>query len=231
MKTWKCTYIAIRWAPKSSMQLIRVMVSRHLSQDHALGYAYNQYNLSYLSKNSKLAKSRVLWYGNPAYGRALYKLAVVEEMADDTSISSGIDISNQHTRRQLLYLLQEMRDEWFDRTTPSRKNKYQDHSLELSRLAWSTTIPEGWRLVREGTTIKKTDKEFGDSTCTPNHWGSVAWYNVGKRTTKSSSIGFVDETGKTYKTIPAHIDPLIIRQNRTPQALGLSSSRLSKTEL
>jgi len=215
MKKWKCTYLKINWKPKCSMQLLAVKISLHVSQNHALAHAHNLYQLCYLSNNANGVKSRILWYGNPNYGQSAYKFAIIEETEDDVTINAGIDIACQHTKRQLKYLMQEMRDDWFDRSTARRNKKYQDHSIELSDLAWRMTIPEGWHLVREGTVIKQSDLQFSENTYNPRFWGSVSWYNIGKKVGKSSGIGFADETGKIYKTIPAHIDPLIIRRNKT----------------
>lgn len=203
-KHFICLFLNIKWKPKGSMTLLRVESSIHASEKAACGHAYNFYDVSYLKKDKKAI---FIWGGNPSYGYGSYEFAIIAKV-DHCSVS--VPLTDHWYRQKIRGWLQEMFDDW--RKPHLAKKLYEDHSIQLSILAWQTTIPKGYKLVRTGTVMTKDDKEFGGSSRGPRFWGSVSWYNVGKKVEKRQGMQWVDQHGKTYRRVSGYIDPLIIRK-------------------
>jgi len=205
---WIAVFINVRWKPKGTMTIKEISHNSFSSKDEALAYAYNFHDCGYVKTiKNKTETAFIAWCGNPRYGYAEYRHTVIVPTTTNSFVVSNRDQSLRNR-------LQEMFDDWFKNDT--RDNKmYIDESIKLSRLSWQTSIPKGWKLLRVGSTIKETDKEFVDSSYGPNFWGMVSWYNVGKKVEKTQGISWVKMVkGKevVYKTEPGHPTPLIIRK-------------------
>lgn len=199
-----CLFIDIKWRPKGSMTLYNVSSSFHKCKKEALGYAYNTYRISYLKSDSNYS---IVWNGNPSYSYCRYKFAIIVE-ANHYNLS--VNIKDHWYKIKLRDWLDEMFKDWFKPF--GSKKIYEDNSIQMSRYSWQTTIPKGYKLVRPGTKILKTDLEFTKDQCSPNFWIQPSWYNIGKLVEKGQGMKWIGKNKKVYKREPGYITPLIIRK-------------------
>lgn len=198
-------FLNVRWKHKCSLIIKEISYQPFESKDQALAWAYNYHDCSYLkSIKTKHETAYIVWQGNPSYGYSDYRHVIIVPAQNNFTIS--------HNDNNLKLRLVEMLFDW----SKDREQKlYIDRSTMLSRLAWSTSIPKGWKLLRTGSVIKETDKQFGSSAYGKNFWGIVHGYNVGKKVGRMSGINYIKlVNGKemVYRKEPGHPDPLIIRK-------------------
>ncbi len=211
---WKCLFLEIVFNPKTkSLTLKNVSISLHQSKEEALGFTSINYGLHYVKDSQE---SAICWDGNySGYCTHLYKVCFISKY--DTP-QFTFSISDKYTNNKLRSLLKEMYEDW--RSHP--KSIYVDMSVEMSNFAWQTTIPKGYKLLRVGSIIKENDLEFDKM------WGTISWYNVGKKVKKGYGMTYKNSKGKIYKRTEGENDPLIIRKNiittndkESPLHLGL----------
>ena len=199
---WKCLFLVIVFNPKTKALVLRkVDLTLHKSKEAALGYAGLHKNLPYVKMQDNHA---VAWWGNPSWGNSEYQFAIISEQYVEENI--GIDITEKHIRRRFREMFKEMFDDWNAGSKLAQDRIYKDMSIELSRWAYLTTIPKGYKLLKVGSVIKETDLEF------EKYWLQPNWYNVDKKVKKGQGVCYKNSKGKIYKTIPADNDPLIIRK-------------------
>lgn len=202
---WMAVYMVVKYKPKKSVIIKSICYQSFETSEQALAWAFNYYDCAYLKeRDNKKQSNYILWAGNPnVYGE--FRHAVIVPIQQSFSIA--------YNDQNLKHRLEEMLSDW---SNNGDDKKYVERSFMLSRLSWLTTIPNGWRLLRAGTTIKETDKQFSECTLGPNFWGIVPHYNIGKKIKRASGLNYVKTIkGKkvVYRKEPGHPDPLVIRKN------------------
>jgi len=202
---WRSVYLVINYYTSKRTEplnyrltLKTVEVKYHESKQAALGYSYAFKDCSYA--RSEENGQTVVWDGNPGYYSGVCKVVVIQK--NDNKDGYGIDMSRDQVKK-LQNLLTEMRNDWM-----GRKEKYPDNSMEFSRYAWRTTIPNGYKLLRPRAVIRETDKEYDKP-----FWGSVHHWNVGKKVKMGSGFTVINQSDeKTHHK--GECEPLIIRKNK-----------------
>lgn len=205
--TWRSIYLAVSYTSnknpentKYRLTLKSVEVKFYESKNAALGYAYAFKDCAYVRDEEK--GQTVVWAGNPGYYSGVCKVVVIQK--NDDKSGYGIDMSKDQVKK-LQNLIIEMRNDWMGHKTVK---KYPDKSVELSRHAWRTSIPNGYKLLRQGAVIRETDQEYNKP-----FWGSVSHYNVGNKVKMRSGYTFIDLGGKKTHH-KGECDPLIIRKKK-----------------
>jgi hypothetical protein len=200
-----CVILTLKYKSKGHLSIAAIQTSCHKSKEAALGYAYNETNMSYVQDIDKstcfLATFQWGWVPTQL------KFCIISQKNNSDIY---FNFNDQHFRRKyaticddLILINQERRFGQID--------SYPDKSIKMSRWAWQTTIPKGWELLPMGETIVDTDREWEDGAQRKYWLDSPNWYNVGKVVGESPGLSWVKD-GVTYDSEPSHPSPIIIRK-------------------
>lgn len=197
---WTSVSLSILYSRKRRTLVLKSFsVATHIDKKTAMGYVYATKGYSYVKKSGDQV---IIWDGNPSYSTTLYEFALIGKVA-----GMGIDFTDKHQLKKFRNLFDEMYNDWI---ATSGKRIYPDQSLELDRLAWRTSIPKGYKILRVGAAIKEGDIEWTEYYGS-KFWGALSHFHIGQKVKKGNSFSVVHfRDGRS--TWRGHNEPLIIRR-------------------